>query len=267
MLMAQAGLNVVGGLLASVMWLSLQRGSLKAASVVSLATGILGLILLSRRKAPLSDLSSSVVFAVSLFPAYWILWSSDAALAVRHESWVPFQPHELACLAIAIMAPKVRWIGIPAILAVPLLATTQYFGLTPEQVDWLPVRPLLAPIAFAAFAVVLYLFRLRGLRVAELAARKEAEARMMTELTRKIMAIKDLANSPVQALIVDAELLKARHPDDPALARRIRKATRQLEELNHILDERVRADASGPVRASLDSYEELRPSGAKSQVC
>jgi hypothetical protein len=171
--------------------------------------------------------------------------------------WTPFEPHGLTCLTIAILAPPVRWIGIPAILVPPALATLQYLSFQPEQLIWLPLRPLFAVFAFAAFGVVLYLFRLHDLWVVDLAANTDAEAKMMRKMTNTVLAIKDLANSPIQSLALDAETLSRKSPENAVIAERIKAASLQLRDLNQILDEYLRRERTDPVKASFDSYNEL----------
>jgi hypothetical protein len=137
------------------------------------------------------------------------------------------------------------------------LAALQYLRFLPDQLVWLPTRPLISVFAFAAFGVVLYLFRLHDLRVADFAAKAAAEAKMMKKMARAVLAVKDLANSPIQALTLDAETLSRRDPENAAIAERIRTASVELRKLNQILDGYLRKDGAGSIEASFDSYDEL----------
>jgi hypothetical protein len=256
MLLAQGVLNVLGALLLLAMTPVAGPGqSLFAA--LSILSGILTCVLVTLRRTAVSGLGASLAFAANLLPVYGILWFGHVAWATQRAHWVAFEPHGLSALTIAILAPPVRWIGVPAILLLPALAALQYATFSPETVGWIvPNRPLTAPIAFAAFAVVLYFFRLRGLRIAELAARKAAEARMARRMTRTVLTIKDLANSPIQSLALDAENLLRRHPGDASIGGRVRRAAVRLRELNRVLDEQLRA-SDAELEMSLDSREEL----------
>ena len=80
---------------------------------------------------------------------------------------------------------------------------------------------------------------------------------MMKRMTRTVLAIKDLANSPIQALTLDAETLKRKDMENAAIALRIEQATVQLSELNRILDEYLRGSPTSDVTASFDPYDEL----------
>jgi hypothetical protein len=257
MLFAQGILNALGGVIAAWSWGALGGGSFYLACAIVILSGLIALIVVSLHPHPFSDISASLIFAANLIPVFLVLWTSHAALATQSVYWIPFEPHGLTCLTIAILAPPVRWIGIPAILVSPILASLQYMNLARDQLRWLPARPLLSVFAFAAFSVVLYLFRLRGLRVAAFAAKATAEAEMMRKMTRTVIAVKDLANSPIQALTLDAETLSRRNPENAEIAARIRTSCLQLRNLNHILDEYLRREKIDPVDTSFDSYDEL----------
>ncbi len=268
MLLSQGVLNGMSGVLSFLLWGQFRSATLNSVSGLLIISGLLSVVLLTRKQNQFSDLKASLIFAVNLIPAYALIWLSRATLATHAERWDPFEMHRLACLTIAILAPPVCWIGLPAILIPALLAGIQYLTFQPAVVSrLLPQRPLVSPIIFAAFSVVLYFFRLRGLWIAEFAAKKEAEANMMMRMTRTILAIKDLANSPIQALTLDAETLKRKHPDEVSISDRIVKATAQLTDLNRVLDEHLRGTQDGLGEASLDPYEVLgaeRPIGPAS---
>jgi hypothetical protein len=204
-----------------------------------------------------SDALASILFSANLIPVYGLLWIVDGHLADQGKFWVPFRPHELSSLAIAVLAPPLRTIGILAIMIFPALATLRYSLFQPEQLVWLPARPLIPPFAFAMFALVLYFFRLQGLRIAKQAAEKGAELKMMRKLARSVLAIKDLANSPIQSLTLDSELLSRRHPEEAELTNRIRSAISKLQELNNILDSHAPKKENLEGQVSLDSMAEL----------
>ena len=257
MLLSQGVLNILGGAMAALIYSGFGGTPFSVACTLVIGAGLITLLVVARRRSPFSDIPASLIFVANVCPVYLLLWTSQAASATRGLYWTPFEPHGLTCLTIAILAPPVRWIGIPTIVVPPLLATFQHFSFTPDQLQWLPQRPLFAVSAFAAFGVVLYLFRLHDLWLADLAAHSAAEAKMMRKMTNTILAIKDLANSPIQALTLDAETLSRRSPENARLAGRIREASLQLRNLNRILDEYIRQENTDHVKASFDSYEEL----------
>lgn len=257
MLFSQGALNFLGGLPTATLWTLSRSPVLEWAHVISMISGIGVIIFVVTRRKVLSNLSASLIFAVNLIPAYWLVWTSNAAHSTQGRFWIPFQAHQLACLTVAILAPPNRKIGALTILLFPALAILQYETFSPEQLAWLPARAVVAPILFGGFALILYFFSLRGIGIAELAAKTEAEVQMMEKVTHAILAIKDLANSPIQALSLDAETLRRKHSEDAPVAARIEKSVNQLRELNRILDEHLRGSASASIEASFDPHEKL----------
>ncbi|MGZ3707819.1 MAG: hypothetical protein ACXWPM_03170 [Bdellovibrionota bacterium] len=239
------------------MWGHLGGPPLNSVAALTVASGVLTISLATGRRNCPSDLSASLLFAANLVPAYGLLWLSQSAIETQRMSWVPFEPHELSSLTVAMLAPPNLLIGAVAILVPLVIAFLQYSAFSPEQIARVPFHPLFAPVAFASFALVLYYFRLRGLQIVALAAKKEAEAQMVRAQNRTILAIKDLANSPIQALILDAETLKRKVPKDLPVVYRIENSVLQLRELSRVLDKRVRGTAEDLIETSFDPHAEL----------
>jgi len=239
MLAGQGMLNAVGGLFAIVFAGGLGDGMFDLACAVLIVSGAWSAAYALRERNP-TDLRASMLFFANLIPVFAVLWGMEAASAGVGVPWDPFEAHQLSCLTIAMLAPPVAWIGLFSISLVPALAFAQYVTMAPEVVGILPAKPLAAPFVYAAFGILLYLYRLRAIRISRLAANQEAHARAMARMSRTILSVKDLANSPLQALLLDAETLKLRSPEDLPIAKRIEQATAQLKELNHILDVHLR---------------------------
>lgn len=240
MLLAQGAINTVGGLMSSTLWENPHMPLLMVAPTLTIVSGILTFFAVANLHKPISDRAASIIFGVNVIPVYFMLYSSGLLYSAQQKIWTPFEPHELSCLTIAILAPPNPIIGVTAILLLPALAVFQYLNFSPELTSRMSAHPYLAPIAFGVFSVILYFFRLRGIRIADLVAKQEAEAEMAKTLTRTILAIKDMANSPIQSLTLDAETLRRRHPENLAIAKRIERSTIQLRNLNRILDDQIR---------------------------
>lgn len=230
----------MGGLMSSTIWESPHLSPLVVAPTLTIVSGVLTFFAVANLRKPLSDRAATIIFGINLIPVYFMLYASGILLGNQQRIWTPFEPHELSCLTIAILAPPNPILGVATILLMPALAVFQYLNFSPELLARMSTHPYLAPIAFGVFSVILYFFRLRGLRIADLVAKQEAEAEMAKTLTRTILAIKDMANSPIQALTLDAETLKRRHPENLAIAERIERSTVQLRNLNRILDDQIR---------------------------
>jgi len=252
LLLFQGILNIFGALMAVVQWHEFRNVPLNLTAAATVGAGIFACYV-ALSKPALQDRFASFVFLSAVVPVYGLLWAMNGFLMAQGKFWEPFQPHELSSLTIAILAPPYRSIGVLAILLFPILAGLQFFSFTPEQLALIPSSPLFAPIAFGVFALVLYFYRLQGLKIAGVAA----EVRMMKKLTRSILAIKDLANSPIQALIIDAELLQRKHPEAAAIAERIEISATKLGKLNHVLDSYGRESKHHNGHVSFDSKATL----------
>lgn len=82
----------------------------------------------------------------------------------------------------------------------------------------------------------------------------------MRQTTRVLLAVRDMVNSPVQTLTLDAELVRLKHPESNALALRMRRSVERLERLNELvtkqsegLMEQGGADASFDADKILDT--------------
>ena len=257
MLFFQGTLNILGGLIGAMAWTPIATTAMMLAVGLSITSGAITIVTTRRRRRPLPDLTASLIFAANLTPAYWLVWLSTVVVARQSGYFVPFEALDLSVLTIAVLAPPDRRIGIPAILAGLVLAVLQSISFTPEQIARMPERSWVAPLAFTMFSIGLYLFRLKTFHISELAARKDVEATLLRRMTRTVLAIKDLANSPIQTIVLDSETLKRKCPEDVGILNRIQHAAHQLRDLNRLLDDLIRKEEISSVSASLDSSREL----------
>lgn len=256
MLLSQGVLNLLGGFILGALWAYQEDFFVYLSSASAMFMGAFTCYFALKRQTISSRLSSSL-FAVNLIPAYYGAWIDEKLTASQGSFWVPFQGYELCALALAILAPPARFIGVFGILIFLVMAWLQFLSFSPAQLDLLPQRPMAAPLAFTAFALVLYFFRLQGLKISELIAHREAEVRMMTKFTQTILAIKDFANSPLQSLTIDAELLRRQHPSTSAITERMQRSLSKLQELNQVLDKQYDSGIRATDPVVLDSLSEL----------
>jgi hypothetical protein len=159
------------------------------------------------------------------------LWESSRGLAALDIPWVPFRPHQLGALAVALLAPPVASVGILAILGFIGAAVMQFTLFDPAIREQLPYGDPFASLAYGGFALALYVHRLRATQTERDVARVQAEAEGFERLARAMCAFRDLSNTPLQTLVNSVELLRQRGVHD--VADRIERAVlrlRQLEE-------------------------------------
>ena len=83
----------------------------------------------------------------------------------------------------------------------------------------------------------------------------------MHRLAQTFVAVRDLANSPIQTLAIESELLRLKCPEAAEIAQRIKRTTTRLQKLNAILDQQMvdlrpeNGDESFDARAILESLK------------
>ena len=119
-----------------------------------------------------------------------------------------------------------------------------------------PAEPW-AILAFGTFAAGIYAYRIYAWRKEQRLADALAEARISERLSRIVLALQDLANTPLQTLELTSALL-ARGGAAPPLIDRMQRALARLRDLNRIMAHYSpkRPVWQGP--ASLDSRSVLQ---------
>jgi hypothetical protein len=251
----QGILNVTGTIISCL----LVRSGLGWQQATTFAVGVALLVASKRSRAHWSDQTSSIVFVVGILPVVTLTWGMSAYRARHGQPWCAFQEYELSCLTVATLAPPRIWAGLFGIALFVGAACAQYAMFGPAERSCVAGGAPEGVLAFGVFAVVLLFFRVRGRRVAEQAARAIEEARMMKRWSRAVAAIRDLANSPLQLLTLEAEVLRQKHPEVKDHAERIARTMKRLNELNSLLvseSGEVSFDALGVLR---DSKPDLKP--------
>jgi hypothetical protein len=191
-------------------------------------------ILHARRESPSRALSNAL-FLIILVPAVANAWLLDQARADHSARWVPYEPNKLSMLTLAMIAPP-GW-------ATGLAGIGMFMGsaLVHDRLISDAVRARMAAgepygiIAYGAFSIVLLGFKQRGHGMREELARARSEKLALERVARVAIALRDLANTPVQTLeLVRHELMK----DAPWLhvhQERMGRALAQLRKLNDVL--------------------------------
>jgi hypothetical protein len=199
---------------------------------MAVAAGMAVLLLAARQRQPLA--LSRWLFVANNAVIVLALWPTTAVWATSASHWVPFQAHKLSVLTAALFAPElVSGLAVIALFAGG--AVLQYWSFDPAlrvRIDSAEPWPV---IGFAAFAMVVLIHRMRrqSLELALLQAR--AETMVLRRFAERLLAVRDLANTPLQTIEANTALLAgvqgAELPAD-----RIRRALDRLRGWQHVLE-------------------------------
>src|SRR5581483_616261 len=154
-------------------------------------------------------------------------------------AWMPFQAHKLSVLTAAMIAPEL----ISGVVSIALFgggALLQLATFAPELRARLSVGEPWAMLAFAAFSLVVLANRLRRQSVELALAEARAESLVLRRIARRLLAVRDLANTPLQTLEANIALVTC-VPGAELYADRMRRSLDRLREWQRILDEDTRA--------------------------
>jgi hypothetical protein len=203
---------------------------LLASGLVGVA--ILGALVAARRRPDLRlGAAAFLLNAASVSVALWLSHPDDQASG---QIWRPFEANRLGALTVALLSPG-RAIGLLAIVGYVAAVLVQYHLLPHSARQQLPMEEPWATIVYGIFAVVLLNYRLRGLALARDVARRCAEAAALERLAQASLALRDLANTPLQTLGLSLAILRARQPALAPVLDRMERALHRLQALGHNL--------------------------------
>jgi hypothetical protein len=191
-------------------------------------------VLQARRHSPSRALSNAL-FLLVLVPAVLIAWKVDEGRAASSARWVPFEPNKLSALTIAMIAPP-GWATGLAGIGMFVGSALIHNCLVSEA-----VRARMAAgepygiLAYGAFSLVLLGFKQRGHGMRDELARARAEKLALERVARVAIALRDLANTPVQTLELVRHELMLDAPWLHVQQQRMGRALAQLRKLNDVL--------------------------------
>ncbi len=261
--LAQGVLNVVGTLLSLWIWRDLVSPTLPYWQAITMTSGALTLAALRIWPKGWKPRLGSYLFLLNLIPMFIMIWVAHDTRIQLPGFWVPFRTHKLSAVTLAILAPVEAWTGLVGIFGLAVLAVAQYFTFPPEALRWIPTDEPEATVAYAAFAVVVLIFRLRGRKRAREVVKANEQARMLKQSARLILAVRDLVNSPVQSLSIDAEIIRTKYPDLAPVAERIQRSVGNLNRLNALVTKQAEALAPHLGNESFNAQEVVESFGLR----
>jgi hypothetical protein len=190
-----------------------------------------------RRSASVARIGAS--FALVVLPFLVTFSISDSALAAgaRHGvQWEMFFGLRLWLFVIAALSPSLpRWLA-PALFVTGCaegVALWFILDLGAPGAGTAPREPWVS-LSSVLLAAVLYRYRGHQARLEREAAVARTESLMLRTTNDAFLAVKDMANTPLQSLEIALALLDERHPSDPVIHGARRSAAR-LRELARVL--------------------------------
>jgi len=188
------------------------------------------------RLPPFRRSRSHAIFLLVLLPTVVMTWMIDDTRAAHSAYWVPYEPNKLSALTLAIIAPPGWRIGMVAILLFIGSALLHHVMLSEALRARMAAGEPMAVIAYGAFALVVLGFKQRGYALRGELEHERSDKLALERVARVSLALRDLANTPVQTL----ELVRQRLlTDDPQLrvqTERMGRALERLRRLNDILE-------------------------------
>jgi hypothetical protein len=218
-------------------------------AIASMAvSAVLLAILLARRRRPpvaLGEVAFFVNLAVNLAALWWI----GRSYAGSGRLWMPFQEYKLGMVTVAMIAPQ-PWAGGVGVAAYAIASFLQRASFDPTTRDHLVMTEPWATIAFGVFSVIVLVYRVRQQRIEHAFAVTRARIEVTERYARVMIAVRDLANTPIQIIALAAEAARRREPGvghlmdrvDRSLAR-LRELDRRLRGYEHLVEWRARDES------------------------
>jgi hypothetical protein len=204
------------------------------AASLAVSAAVLIWLIARRRKATLGQLSWAFLLVNAAIVA--ALWVTSSHFATAARPWTPFQANKLGVLAVAMLTPVDPVVGIVTILLFGGSALARFFTLDAVVRNHLPAGEPWAMVAFTVFAIGLFIYRLRRKSLERELFRAQAHSESIEETTKRLLAIQDLANTPLQTLEANTALVSKIPGTEPYVVR-MQRALVRLHEWHRILRE------------------------------
>jgi hypothetical protein len=222
---------------------------------------LVSLLLVRRRTG--STLFNLACYGLACLPHFVLFWIRGASREAAGHSWEPFWRQRVLCLMLAMISPGELVITGAVIVAVAVEACIEFWVTDLRYSPHLAHGEPWVTVAIAAIGLWMLIYRTRVMARERRHEAKLREALAVERLARVSVAVRDLANSPLQLLLIGLGLLSRTVPDEEPVLERMRRAVDRLHELNDLLAPLVREVGWRPEWASLDSTrileEELQP--------
>jgi hypothetical protein len=232
---AAALLGVIGTAIGVAGFWSISGPALHVVQAIGLAVNGGALAVLHARRERPSQRLANALFLLVLVPTTVMVWMVDDARAAHSARWVPYEPNKLSALTLAIIAPPGWRTGLVGISMFIGSALVHHTVLTDGVRARMSAGEPFGIIAYGAFALVLLGFKQRGHGLRRELERARTEKLALQHVAHLAMAMRDLANTPVQTLELVRQALLLDGHNSEVQARRMGHALDRLRRLNDIL--------------------------------
>lgn len=244
-----AFLGVVGTAMGVVGFWRISDPALRAVQAGGILVNGTILLALRGRRPPYVRGQANALFLVLLVPTVVMAWMVDTARATHSAHWVPYEPAKLSVLTLAVIAPPGWATGAVAIAMFVGSSLLHHLLLDDPIRARMSAGEPFAIIAYGVFALVLLGFKQRSYALRLELQRARAEKVAIERVARVAMALRDLANTPVQTLELIRQQLLAVDPQWRRQTDRMGRALERLRRLNDLL---------GPYQAAVTWDDEGR---------
>jgi hypothetical protein len=213
------------------------------------------MVIVVRRRRPSVRLGS-ILYLVNASAVVTALSFTSRAYAESGRPWIPFQADKLGMLTSALLAPE-AWVAVLSIAAHAGSCLIRLATFSEAARSRMVIGEPSATLVIATFAFVLLAYRQKTLALEREIARAHAEVTTTQALMKLLLAVRDLANSPLQIIAFAAMTTRQRHPDLEPMMRLVDRALDRLRELDERLRQHEGAIDWSRTDESFDAQEEL----------
>jgi hypothetical protein len=230
-LLHSALLCTLGGALGA--WISGFQGWVSWHWLVLAGAGAMtsALALLERR---LSRRVSLGLVALLVVIALGAIWTAQAAQAAGTRQFAAFNATKILMIAIALTSASSGF-GRALLVLATLTTYAQWTSWSDEIHARVPDMEPLMTLLCGLVAVVLIGKRRRHAQILRDLAWARTRQRSLQRVNRLSLLVRELANTPLQALRFGAAVIRARHADLGPIVDRMERSVAQLQQLNTVL--------------------------------
>jgi hypothetical protein len=204
--------------------------------IASSAVGVVVAIALWVGRRRMSVRLASLAFIVNNAVIIAALWLTNPAFATTGQCWLPFQANKLGSLAAAILAPEI-WSGIVVVSGFAGSGILQTLLLPPQVRAGLEHATVLTLFVWGGFGFAVLVLQLRRQHMQVFLVNARVQRRALEQLAERLMAIRELTNTPLQTIEFCTALIRRRYPMAGDELDYMERAVKSLRELGDILSE------------------------------
>ena len=193
---------------------------------------LLGLLIATRRRPSVA--LGNTVFLLNVAAVLTAFWFLDIAYVSSGRPWVPFQGHKLGMVTVGLLAPEL-WVGLVSVGAYVVAALVQLGSLEAMAHGKLALGEPWATIVIGLFSGILLAYRMRQNSLVRDMARATAHLEATEQLAKVLLAVRDLANTPLQTIALASASIREVHPDIGRTLDRLDRSLDKLSALDHRL--------------------------------